>query len=138
MYILKVSDTFSAAHRLRGYEGKCENVHGHNWKVEAEVHVAAVNEIGISMDFKAVKNLLKDALNAYDHNDLNELPEFSKENPSAEHIARNIHHCLRDRLKGSGVSRVRVTVWESDNASCTYEEHDERPVKARRRRTRIR
>ena len=137
MYILKVTDSFSAAHRLRGYEGKCENLHGHNWKVEAEVHIAAVNEIGISMDFKAVKTLLKDVLNEYDHRDLNDLPEFGKENPSAEHIARNIHHRLRARLEGGGVSRLRVTVWESDNASCIYEELAERPAKARRRRARV-
>ena len=138
MYILKVTDSFSAAHRLRGYEGKCENLHGHNWKVEAEVHIAAVNEIGISMDFKAVKTLLKEALSAYDHRDLNDLPEFAKENPSAEHLARNVHRRLRQRLDGSGVSRVRVTVWESESASCTYEEHAERPAKTRRRRARVR
>ena len=90
------------------------------------------------MDFKEVKGLLREALAAYDHHDLNDLPEFSKENPSAEHLSRNIHHFLRTRLKGSGVSRVRVTVWESESTSCTYEEHDERAVKSRRRRTRIR
>ena len=121
MYILKVSDTFSAAHRLRGYEGKCENLHGHNWKIEAEVHIAAVNEIGVSMDFKAIKNLLKEVLGHYDHCNLSDLPEFSKENPSAEHIARNIHRRLHESLKGTGVSRLRITVWESENASCTYE-----------------
>jgi 6-pyruvoyltetrahydropterin/6-carboxytetrahydropterin synthase len=121
MYILKVVDTFSAAHRLRGYEGKCEGLHGHNWKVEAEASFARLNRIGISMDFKKLKKALSAALSDYDHKDLNDIPEFRAENPSAEHLARNVHGKLRRLLRGAGARRLRVSVWESETSCCTYE-----------------
>jgi 6-pyruvoyltetrahydropterin/6-carboxytetrahydropterin synthase len=124
MFILRVTGGFSAAHRLRGHGGKCENLHGHNWRVELELSFTSVDRIGLSMDFREAKDLLAGVLSDYDHKDLNEVPEFASENPSAEHIARNIHRKFRSRFEDRTPRpvRIRVFVWESEGSCCGYEE----------------
>lgn len=120
MYELSVGDRFAAAHQLRNYKGKCENLHGHNWKVRVTVTAGELNEIGLGMDFKEISQALRSVLEELDHRFLNELPMFASENPSSELIARWIFGRLSERLNTRGIRVSRVTVWESDEASATY------------------
>jgi len=120
MYSIKIIRSFAGAHYLKGYQGKCENLHGHNWKVEAEWKCRKLDKTGISVDFTIAKRELDNIIKKFDHTLLNEHPAFKKDNPSAENIARYIFTELKKRFKNSTVSSV--TVWESDNASATYSE----------------
>jgi 6-pyruvoyltetrahydropterin/6-carboxytetrahydropterin synthase len=116
MYEVVVKSDFSSAHKLRGYKGKCENLHGHNWIVEAAVSSKTLNKSGLLVDFRILKNHLKDILDGIDHKNLNELPYFMKTNPTSENIAKYIY----DKLKKDGVAPQRVSVWESDSSCATY------------------
>lgn len=116
MYSIKVEGTFSSAHNLRGYKGKCEELHGHNWKVEIELSSAKLDKIGMVADFKYLKEKLNKVLTALDHRYLNDLPYFKKANPTSENIARHIF----GRLKPSIKYLRGVTVWESNTSRATY------------------
>lgn len=121
MYKIRITRNFAGAHYLKGYHGKCENLHGHNWKVEAEFSCEKLDKIGISIDFKIVKRGLDRILNELDHTLLNDHPAFKKTNPSAENIANYIFKNLSKNFQ----RRIRVksiTVWESENASAEYSE----------------
>jgi 6-pyruvoyltetrahydropterin/6-carboxytetrahydropterin synthase len=122
MYELTVETTFSAAHQLRGYKGKCEHLHGHNWKVQVHVSAKKLNSIDIAIDFHELKNLLKEVVAPLDHSMLNEVFPFTEKNPSSENIAKWIYDCLSKKLKKKGVMLSAVTVWESETASATYYE----------------
>jgi 6-pyruvoyltetrahydropterin/6-carboxytetrahydropterin synthase len=123
MFELTIKTEFSSAHNLRGYDGACERLHGHNWKVEVSVEAEDTGPMGFVIDFKELKTNVAAIIERLDHRYLNETPPFTEINPSAEHIARYIHNeasaLLRDK-KGLCVSRVRV--WESDSAAATYSE----------------
>ena len=121
MYRLNVFDYFSSAHQLKGYRGRCEAVHGHNWKVEAEVQGDVIDDVGLLMDFKHLKSILKDVIDRLDHVMLNDLEEFRNVNPSSELIARHIYRRLRTALP-PGIVLASVTVWESENAKAIYYE----------------
>ncbi|MFH1752617.1 MAG: 6-carboxytetrahydropterin synthase QueD [Candidatus Omnitrophota bacterium] len=116
MYEVVVKSDFSSAHKLREYKGKCENLHGHNWLVEAAVSSKTLNKNGLLVDFRILKEKLKDILEELDHTNLNELDDFKKKNPTSENIAKYIF----DSLKEEGVSPQRVSVWESDTSCATY------------------
>lgn len=120
MYKLKIITGFDAAHQLRGYKGKCENIHGHNWKVEIEVLGQNLNQIGIAIDFKELKRLSEQVLSKLDHTFLNQVAPFDEINPSSENIARWIYESLKDMLKNYNVILHSVTVWESEHAAATY------------------
>jgi len=122
MYKLKIISGFDAAHQLIGYKGKCENLHGHNWKVEVEVIAENLNEIGIVMDFKELKKLTEEVISQLDHSFLNKISPFTEINPSSENLARWIYQSLKNKLKGNPVNLYCVTVWESDSASASYME----------------
>ena len=120
MYEITVTSHFSGAHRLRHLRSRCENLHGHNWKIEVSVISNRLNREGIVIDFGILKEKVEEVLKSLDHTYLNDLPYFAKREPSSENIAKY----LFDRLK-PGVSRhsariKRVTAWESDTASATY------------------
>jgi len=118
MYTIEVFSSFSSAHKLRGYKGKCENIHGHNWKVGAAVSSNRLNKTGIMVDFKDVKRQLRNVLQKLDHKDLNSISYFKKANPTSENIAKFIFTELRKkRLPVSSVS-----VWEADDSKATYSE----------------
>ena len=119
MWRLKVIDSFSAAHFLRNYKGKCENLHGHNWKVELEVEGESLDETGLLIDFKELKKMLKDVLELLDHRLINDISPFDQYNPSSENIARFISEKVEERLP-EGVRVTSVTVWESEKACATY------------------
>ena len=117
---LIVRDEFSASHQLRGYEGACENLHGHNWKVEVAVRGENLNEIGILIDFKVLKKALREILEELDHQHLNSLPAFQEKNPSSENIAQYIYQRLKEKLAGQPVKIVRVTVCETERSCATF------------------
>lgn len=122
MFELMVETTFSAAHQLRGYKGKCEQVHGHNWKVQAHVVAERLNEIDIAMDFHDIKKLLNEVIEPLDHSFLNDIFPFTEKNPSSENMAKWIYDSLNKKLPNEHIQVSAVTVWESDTASATYYE----------------
>ena len=119
MYRLTVHDYFSSAHQLKGYKGKCEAIHGHNWKVEVDVQGGKLNDIGLLMDFHDLRKMLKDILDRLDHVLLNEVEEFRETNPSSENVARHVYESFKKKLP-AGISVTSVTVWESENARAAY------------------
>jgi len=119
MFTAKVIDSFSAAHSLREYQGDCERLHGHNYRVELVVCARELDAIGIVMDFRDLKQALKGVLKELDHQYLNELKPFAEANPSAENIARFVHHAVSARLKPPAAVK-EVTVWENDSCCVTY------------------
>ncbi len=123
MFKLKVQDYFSAAHYLKNYEGPCENLHGHNWKVELLVEGSQLNNLDILIDFKILKSILKETLDELDHKLLNEIPYFKNVNPSSERLAEYIFKKIKDKLSQySNIKVKEVTVYETDKVSATYYE----------------
>lgn len=116
MFEIEVFSNFSAAHKLRGYRGKCENMHGHNWKVGATIASDKLDKIGVVLDFKEVKRRLREVLAELDHKNLNSIPYFKKANPTSENIAKFIYGRLtKKRLPVSSVS-----VWETEDSRAVY------------------
>lgn len=122
MFELMIETTFAAAHQLRGYRGKCENFHGHNWKVQVHVAAERLNDIDIGMDFHELKRLTQEVTGSLDHTFLNEIFPFTEKNPSSENIAKWIYDTLKKKVNGEYIHLNAVTVWESDTASATYYE----------------
>ena len=119
MFRAKVMDGFSAAHRLREYQGDCERLHGHNYRVEVAVASQQLDSTGIVMDFRDLKQMLKRVLEGLDHQYLNDLEPFARVNPSAENIARHIFNALSQEIT-SPVILEEVTVWENDSCCVTF------------------
>ena len=122
MYEITIIKSFSAAHLLAEIGGKCEELHGHNFKVEVTVGALQLNPEGILIDFRLVKKWLKDILDQMDHEHLNELPFFKGKNPSSENIAHHIYATLLPEVKSQNIKVLRVKVWESESAAVTYSE----------------
>ena len=120
MYQISVEQDFDAAHFLRGYQGKCEAVHGHRFRVVVKVKASGVNDIGIAYDFAELKRHLGDILSRFDHTCLNDMPPFDKINPSSENIASTIYDELKPKLAGAPVSISCVEVWESPQSGVAY------------------
>jgi 6-pyruvoyltetrahydropterin/6-carboxytetrahydropterin synthase len=120
MYELVVIAQFSAAHNLRNYEGTCERLHGHNWRVEVFVRADALGKGGMVLDFRILREEIEKVLVALDHQYLNDLPYFHKEEPSSENIARYIYDALEEQLRPHGVRPYKVTAWESEGAGASY------------------
>ena len=119
MYELRIEDEFAAAHRLRGYEGGCERLHGHNWRVEVVLEGSELNDLGMLMDFRDVRRLLAEVVKQFDHRDLNDLDCFREVNPTTESVARLIYGDLAGRLP-ENVRVQSVTAWESPCCGVTY------------------
>ncbi len=112
---------FSSAHALRGYQGKCENTHGHNYRVEVYVRGERLNHIGLLIDFKDLKAATKKVVDYLDHKNINELPPFDKElNPSAEEMAGFFFHEVSRDINDDRVQVHKVRVWETDTCAATY------------------
>jgi 6-pyruvoyltetrahydropterin/6-carboxytetrahydropterin synthase len=123
MFELKVTQHFAAAPNLREFGGKCENLHGHNWFVEAVVRAENLDRIGLALDFGVLKKRLQEGLDLLDHKYLNELPAFRTLNPSSENIARFLFQHLAPLVERESEGRARlysVSAWESENAAATY------------------
>ena len=120
MYEVTIIKSFSAAHLLSQIGGKCEELHGHNFKVEVKVAAPNLNESGLLIDFRVVKKWLNEILDQMDHKHLNELPYFAGINPSAENIAKYIYSEMKLKAEQSEVKVACAKVWESENAAVTY------------------
>lgn len=122
MYEVSVDAAFAAAHRLRGYQGKCEELHGHNYRVRLAVAGEDLDRIGLLQDFTVLKRVLRGIVDKLDHKYLNELAPFDKMNPSAENLARFIHDEAAKQLAGQlgTAALASITVWETETASATY------------------
>jgi 6-pyruvoyltetrahydropterin/6-carboxytetrahydropterin synthase len=120
MYEIKIVTQFSAAHRLENFYGKCEALHGHNWKVEVYLRGEQLDEAGLLKDFGVVKVRTREVLEEIDHKYLNELPAFRQQNPSSENLARFLFERLGATLNGDGIRVSRVDVWESDTSRASY------------------
>ena len=120
MYEISVEKHFDAAHFLRGYQGKCEALHGHRFRVVVRVSASKLDDIGIAYDFVELKQHLEEILSGFDHTCLNDVPPFDKINPSSENIAATIYSELQPKLAGAPVSISGIEVWESPQAGIAY------------------
>jgi len=121
MYKVSATLTFAAAHSLRGYEGACENLHGHNWVVTATLGTDKLDDVGIAYDFKDLKQNLNEIINKFDHQFLNEIEPFDKLNPTSENLAKYIFDSLAEKLP-EHIWVVSIEVGESEKYSASYEE----------------
>lgn len=121
-YTLRVIAEFASAHTLRGYPGACSRMHGHNWKLEVEVDSTELDEVGMGIDFKVIKQSAKEMVNELDHRYLNDIPPFDTVNPTAENIAAHLYRGLAERLNDDRVCVRAVTLWETDRACVRYTE----------------
>ena len=119
MYKISVEQHFDAAHFLRDYQGKCENLHGHRFKVVVTVEAGELNDIGLAYDFTELKRQLADVLASFDHTCLNDNPPFNKINPSSENIAVTIYNSLKSQIPDK-ITISEVEVWESPQSHVTY------------------
>jgi 6-pyruvoyltetrahydropterin/6-carboxytetrahydropterin synthase len=123
MFEVTVEAGFSSGHYLRNYHGKCENPHGHNYKVRVTLSGAALDETGLLLDFKLLKQVLHPVIGRIDHQMLNDLEPFTTLNPSAENIAKYFYDQTNEQLRGMTQGRVRVkdcTIWETETTTATY------------------
>ncbi len=122
MFEIVYKDYISCAHKLKDYQGKCENLHGHNWKIEIFIQGEKLNELGLLIDFNDVKRVFGEIKDKLDHKYLNELVFFKNLNPSCENLAKFIFIELKKRLEKFNVNLKKVTVWESHKTSASYME----------------
>ena len=122
MYELKIIDGFSSAHHLRDYKGKCENLHGHNWKVEVVVKAEITGKSGLVVDFKVLKGKLSRITSEIDHCYINETEYFKVHNPTSENIARYIFEKMKKAVGKKFFKVKKVTVWENEKQAASYYE----------------
>jgi len=120
VYQVSVEQHFDAAHFLRGYQGKCEALHGHSFRVVVRVEASGIDDIGMAYDFTVLKRQLADVLSRFDHSCLNDVAPFDKVNPSSENIAATIYDELRPKLVDAPVTLTAVEVWESPQQGVAY------------------
>lgn len=121
-YTLKVINDFASAHSLRNYPGDCRRLHGHNWKLETEVVATELDELGMAIDFKTVKQAAKKVTDELDHRYLNEIPPFDELNPTAENMAAHLFRRLSEEINQARVRVSAVTLWETERACVRYTE----------------
>jgi 6-pyruvoyltetrahydropterin/6-carboxytetrahydropterin synthase len=124
MFEVTVEETFAAGHALRGYKGKCENPHGHNYRVRVILSGPELDSIGLLYDFKDVKQIIHCTVDRLDHQFMNDIAPFDVLNPSAENLARYFYEeserHLAEKNRTNGVRVKAVTVWETDTTTATY------------------
>ena len=120
MYEVIIKTGFSAAHQLRYYDGKYENLHGHNWTAIVTVEAIELDEIGVGIDFISLKEDVKKILNRLDYKNINEVPPFDVKNPSAENIARWLFEELASQVNNDNIKLQRVEVKEFDDCGAAY------------------
>ena len=118
MFEISIKDNIASAHYLRGYEGRCKDLHGHTWKVEVVIESKKLDKIGMVVDFVELKKKLKEFLKPIDHVCLNDLAYFKKNNPTTENIAKYIYDNFQEKIKPLKIKYVQV--WESDSSSVVY------------------
>lgn len=120
MFIMNVHSTFSAAHHLQGYPGACKRLHGHNWQVRACFQSDRLDDIGMAVDFGVLKKHLHEICDRFDHQYLNDLPEFKDKNPTSETIAMEIFESLQASTETLNCQVKEVEIWESERSSVIY------------------
>jgi len=120
MYQITIETHFSSAHRLRQYDGECERLHGHNWKVQISVASEVINDIGMVMDFKDLKGVIKPLIEKLDHHYLNEIPPFTELNPTTENIAKYLFDEFSNVINTDLIKVTKVEIWESPTCSASY------------------
>ncbi len=120
MYRLNVRTNFSAAHQLRGYNGACQRLHGHNWQVRVSIKCSKLNELGMAIDFTIIKKYLDSLMNEVDHRFLNDLEPFKNINPTSENIAKYFYERLSEMIEEEECSVDEIEVWESEKSSVIY------------------
>jgi 6-pyruvoyltetrahydropterin/6-carboxytetrahydropterin synthase len=120
MYYVSAVQHFSAAHSLRGYQGKCENLHGHNYKVEVELKGLELTKNGMVVDFTDLRAALEKILARMDHKHLNEIKPFDRINPTAENIAKLVYEEMLLKFSAKKIKVSQVVVWESEGCKATY------------------
>jgi 6-pyruvoyltetrahydropterin/6-carboxytetrahydropterin synthase len=120
MFEVSVEQTFAAAHALRNYHGKCERLHGHNWRVQVTMEGDRLDEAGMLVDFVELKRVLRQVMERVDHYNLNEVPPFDEWNPSAENIARFFAEEVGKAFEHAPARVSAVKVWETDTSVATY------------------
>jgi 6-pyruvoyltetrahydropterin/6-carboxytetrahydropterin synthase len=120
VYEIYVKDHFAAAHALKGYDGNCSNLHGHNWIIEAYIQCRKLNKLGIGIDFRDVKGVLKDVLGKLDHTNLNDIAEFGAVNPTSENLAKFLFIELSLRLNTESTKVKKIMVFESPGCGSAY------------------
>ena len=120
MYHLMIKTSFAAAHNLINYQGDCENLHGHNWRVEVVVAAKELDKAGLGIDFKILKKQTNSLLDELDHKYLNDLPSFKNNSPSSENISRYLFERLSETLNNENITVEKINVWESENACASY------------------
>jgi 6-pyruvoyltetrahydropterin/6-carboxytetrahydropterin synthase len=123
MFKITITKSFSAAHALK-IGGKCEDLHGHNFKVDVTIQGRELNPEGILIDFRDLKRWTAEVLEELDHKYLNDLPSFSGGCATSEHVARHVYSLIAEKMKGLPSRIAEVTVWESDNSRVTYSGED--------------
>ena len=123
-YTIGISDHFDSAHFLKNYPGACSNLHGHTWKVDILISCKELDKIGMSIDFKILKKILKNILSKYDHHLINDIEPFNNINPTAENLSREIYIQLKSQIKKEypNTKIESVTIWESPKAFAKFEE----------------
>lgn len=124
-YQLKVITEFASAHTLRDYPGACSRMHGHNWKVELEAVSSQLDEMGMGIDFKVMKEAANEVGDELDHRYLNDLEPFKEINPTAENIAAYMYKQISARINSNKIKVIALTLWETDRASVKYSEENE-------------
>jgi len=125
MYEVTVEDTFAAGHYLRNYKGKCENPHGHNYRVQVTLKGRELDKAGLLLDFRDLKHVMKHVIERLDHKMINDVEPFTVLNPSAENLAKFFYDQSNERLvehTNNRVSVKQVTIWETDTSVATYYE----------------
>jgi 6-pyruvoyltetrahydropterin/6-carboxytetrahydropterin synthase len=121
MFEVTVEETFAAGHALRGYQGKCENVHGHNYRVQVTVEGPSLDPTGLLVDFGELKRLMREVVARLDHQFINDLEPFTVVNPSAENMAKYFFDFIAGGMKNETALRLsQVKIWETDTASASY------------------
>jgi 6-pyruvoyltetrahydropterin/6-carboxytetrahydropterin synthase len=123
MFQITVEETFAAGHYLRNYRGKCENPHGHNYRVRARLEGSELDQAGLLLDFKDLKQAIRPTMERFDHQMMNDLEPFNTVNPSAENIARYFFQQIKQhlaRVTGGRVTVKEVTIWETEATTATY------------------
>lgn len=123
-YQLKVVTDFASAHTLRGYPGACSRMHGHNWKVELEAVATQLDDIGMGVDFKVMKQAAREVSAELDHQYLNELEAFKEINPTAENIAAYMYKQISVRINSETIKVTALTLWETERACVRYSEEN--------------
>ena len=121
-YEIKIITDFSAAHLIRDYDGVCNRLHGHNWKIEVVVKAKKLDSVGMGMDFKDVKAAANELIGKLDHRNLNEIAPFDEVNPTAENLAAYFYQTLSSNLNDERVKVDAITIWETERCCVTYSE----------------